>query len=80
MRVAFEQEMKARGIAVGLRTADGYEDRIVQFFWEIWKAAAGERVDAPDHTEDMMRMVRRWSEGLESDNSLRAYFKLFNQE
>lgn len=40
--------------------------------------APGVALTAVDHTEDMMRMARRWHSGLETDDSLRAYFRAFN--
>jgi hypothetical protein len=40
---------------------------------------AGATPDVVDHTDDMVRMVRRWHSGLETDDALRAYFRLFSR-
>lgn len=46
---------------------------------EAWRQRTfGVRTDAQDHTEAMMRMARRWRSGHETDDSLRSYFRLFN--
>lgn len=38
-RREFEAAMRARKVCIGLRNREGYEDRIVQFAWELWQDA-----------------------------------------